>query len=403
MIRISENIDLKEMTTFGIPAECGRLIEFDDYTRDLPELNRRGLLKDAFIIGGGSNLLLKSDLRHRTFLRPAPVDINGPRNLADFSQPCLTLTLPAGVRLDDACRLTAEAGFWKLVNLSGIPGTVGGAAVQNVGAYGVEFKDVVSYVTCYSPAEDRFLELSAEECRYGYRDSIFKHLPEGQELIVCSVTFRLEKHPEHPLNLSYRGLRVFLAGKLGLPADATAGEIEDALKAKDYFSPSCISGFIREMRDAKLPSPAKTGSAGSFFKNPVVNDAEFAEVTDRWRSLSGDPEATVPAHDVPAETPRMAEAHAKDEASAKDNASGKDETTVEKKRFHKLSAAWLIDHAGCKPLTVGGAALWPTQPLVLVNASGKATAADVLALEQMVIDKVKTTFGVSLSPEVIHV
>lgn len=386
MIRIFENIDLKEMTTFGISAECGRLIEFDDYKTDLPELNRRGLLKDVFVIGGGSNLLLAGDLSRRTFLRPAPQavsEISENSDNSDNSDNSLTIILPAGVRLDDACRLTAGAGYWELVNLSGIPGTIGGAAVQNVGAYGVEFKDVVGTVICYDSAEDRFVEMSAADCRYGYRDSMFKHLPEDRRLIVCAAKINLKKNPAQPLNLSYRGLRVYLAGKLGLPADASAEEIEKELKARNLFNPGRISDFIREMRDAKLPSPTVTGSAGSFFKNPVVTSTELSEITSRWRTLSGDPGASVPAHDVHCE------------ATADNETSGEP--------LHKLSAAWLIDHAGCKPLTSGGAALWQSQPLVLVNASGNATAADILDLEHKVIDKVRSVFGVTLSPEVIHV
>lgn len=358
MIEITENIDLKEMTTFGISAPCGRLVEFSNPQEDLPELNRRGLLKDALVIGGGSNLLFadREAANSLTVVHPVASEISINGFEPDGS---VVFKVDAGVVLDDFCAETAKEGYWGMENLSGIPGQIGGAAVQNVGAYGTEFKDVVESVTCYDIEADRFVTLTNEECRYGYRDSVFKHPDESREatgnarnrLIVCFVTIRLSR--AYSPNLAYKGLR-------------------DALAAADWLTPRLVRDTVLRIRDGKLPDPKQVGSAGSFFKNPVVEEYFLEDVMERWERHPGSEGIPLQYHRLP---------------------DGKS----------KLSAAWLIDKAGCKGMTFGGASLWPSQPLVIVNAEGKATGTDIVGLEHEIGRRVYDTFGIWLEPEVIHI
>lgn len=351
MIEIKENIDIREMTTFGISAPCGRLVEFSDPPTDLPVLNKEGLLKDAIILGGGSNLLFtgRRNPKDLTVVHPSASEISIFGYEPDGS---ILFKVDAGVVLDDLCAQTCKEGYWGLENLSGIPGQIGGAAVQNVGAYGTEFKDVVKSVTCYDVEADRFVTLGNAECRYGYRDSIFKHADQNTRLIVCFVIIRLSRN--YSPNLSYRGLR-----------DALAPD-------ETHISPMKVRNTVIAIREGKLPDPKIVGSAGSFFKNPIISPEELHTLQQRWANNPDSQGKPLPYH-----------------LTADGSA--------------KLSAAWLIDKAGCKLLKKRGASLWPAQPLVIVNADGTATGEDILALEQRIIQQVATTFGVNLTPEVVHI
>lgn len=340
MIRISNDTDIRKMTTFGLPAECGRFIEYDT-PEDLHELYHSGLLRDILPIGGGSNLLFTSGrydgtVAHCTY---GHVDIGLPD-----AKGYVNVHAAAGCVLDRLCGLTASRGLWGLENLSGIPGEIGGATVQNVGAYGAELKDTVTAVECFDTVTGRAFTLTGAECAYGYRDSVFKHL--ANTTIVTSVHLRLSAHP-HP-RLGYAALAERFSD-----ADPSA------------LTPDMLRTAVMELRGSKLPDPSQTGSAGSFFKNPVVGH-------DIYEHIALKANKPVPGHVLP-------------------------NGTV------KLSAAWLIDHAGCKGMSHGGAALWPMQPLVIVNATGSATGHDVVALERAVTEAVKSTFGITLDPEVVHI
>lgn len=365
MIRLYEDIDLKEMTTFGLPARCGRLIEFSEPEKDLPELDRRGLLDMAVVLGGGSNMLFTAPVPGLTVIHPA----NSAITIGRAVNGTVTVTADAGVILDDLCSLTAGKKLWGLENLSGIPGHIGGAAVQNVGAYGTEFKNVVESVTCYCCKSHDFVTLSAKDCRYAYRDSIFKHLLPDEKLIVCRVNLRLKEEPMP--RLGYKGLHDALRVQYNLQDGNTTQEDTELLIEKG-ITPMTIREAVISLRDKKLPDPSKIGSAGSFFKNPVVTMDELNRIESAWNSVPGNAASPLPYHQLP-------------DGNA------------------KLSAAWLIDKSGCKPLAKGGAALWQTQPLVIVNLSGEARGKDVVELEKEVVRRVKSVFGVILTPEVIHI
>ena len=238
--------------------------------------------------------------------------------------------------MDDLIQWTLDHNLYGLENLSAIPGTVGASAVQNVGAYGAEAKDLIESVEAYDLQERRHCTFSNADCHFAYRDSLFKHLP-GRYLIL-RVTYRLSE--TFTPNLSYKALE-------GLPHD-TAQQLREA---------------ITEVRWSKLPRPEEHGSAGSFFKNPVVDEPTYLRLK--------------------AEHPDMPDAHRSDNG-------------------YKLSAGWLIDRAGWKGRTQGRAGVWPKNALVLYNADG-CTGDEVRALAAAIQQDVKQKFGVTLDPEAIIV
>lgn len=336
------------MTTFGLPAECGRLIEYDT-AADLQELRNAGMLKETMPIGGGSNILFTTGRFNGTILHCNNTTVNINRS---NSSGAVEVYAAAGCNLDMLCAMTCAEGLWGMENLSGIPGEIGGAAVQNVGAYGAEFRDLVKHVICFDPSTGNETTIENADCRYGYRDSVFKH-PEGKNLIVTGVVLALSPTPKPNRNYA-----------------ALAAAFKDT--ADEKLTPTDFRNEILRLRTAKLPDPAIAGSAGSFFKNPVVSAQRHREISARFGR-------EIPGHIVPAESSDATEPDV------------------------KLSAAWLIDNAGCKGFTQGGASLWPSQPLVIINTCGQATGEDVVALEKRIIQTVRNVFQVELSPEVIHI
>ena len=259
------------------------------------------------------------------------------------------LTVGSGVVFDDFIANVAGNGLWGPENLSLIPGEVGAAAVQNIGAYGVEAKDIISGVVCLDTKDWTKTVFKVGECGYGYRDSRFKH--ERGRYIITSVLFRVTR--KYSPKLDYGGVR-----------NALEGYDLNALKPTD------IREAIIRIRNAKLPDPAKIGSAGSFFKNPVISREHFERILNA--ECPQGTHADIPHYDLP-------------------------DGTV------KVPAAWLIDQCGFRGKKLGGAQVYEKQPLVIVNASGSATPEDVLALENEIIAKVKEKYDIVLHPEVDHI
>ncbi len=331
MITIQENVSLAPLHTMGLDVKCRRLIKFNN-AADLSRI-RTMLSPDEplLIMGAGSNLLFTSDFEG-TIIYP---DIR----YVKFSGS--DVTAGCGVAMDSLINDACHRGLWGLENLSGIPGTVGASVVQNVGAYGVEAGDFVKTVYLYDLATGFHERMEAEDCKFGYRDSVFKHIT-GK--VILGVTFRLSTYANP--RLDYGNLRQMVTD---IP----------------MLRPGDVRRAVIEVRDSKLPRPEETGSAGSFFKNPVITAEEFKALKER---LATD--------DIP---------HFVQPDGV------------------KLSAAWLIDKAGCKGMTAGGAAVWENQPLVIVNSDGNATPADILALEDQVVKAVEDFSGITLNPEVQHI
>jgi UDP-N-acetylmuramate dehydrogenase len=238
---------------------------------------------------------------------------------------------------------TLAQGLGGLENLALIPGTVGASPIQNIGAYGAEVKDVFHSLTAFDFASGTMRTMTAADCRFAYRDSVFKH-PEGASLVVLDVVFALPR--AWAPNLRYAEL----AQALLLPGIAAP-------------TPRQVADAVIAIRRRKLPDPADIGNAGSYFKHPVVPRELCARLLERWPNL---------VH------------HAQPDGT------------------DKLAAGWLIDQCGWKGKNLGRAGVYPKQALVLVN-NGGATGAEILALARAIQDDVEARFGVRLEPEPVLV
>lgn len=314
-----ENISLKNLNTFGIEAKARRMLVVEPGDA-VPKVEG-----PLLVLGAGSDVVFTHDYEG-TVMRLADV--------ADVLVDGTCVSAWGGMAMDDLVQWTIDRGLYGLENLSAIPGTVGASVVQNVGAYGVEAKDVVERVEAYDLQQDCMVCLSPAECAFGYRTSRFKQEP-GRWLVL-RVVYRL--NATFVPNLSYKALE-------GMPHN-TAHNLREA---------------ITSLRWCKLPRPEEHGSAGSFFKNPVVDGDKYANL----RALY----------------PEMPEAHATPAGC-------------------KLSAGWLIDRAGWKGRTMGKAGVWPNNALVLYNAGG-CTGDEVVALARAIRDDVFDRFGVALECEAI--
>ena len=338
-----ENYDLGAHNTFGMKVKAALYIEYDSVD-ELMSLDYKSLPQPIFHIGAGSNLLFTKDF-------PGTVLHSNIKYIkyVDMGLDEVLLTVGSGVVFNDFIANVAGNGLWGPENLSLIPGEVGAAAVQNIGAYGVEAKDIISGVVCLDTKDWTKTVFKVGECAYGYRDSRFKH--ERGRYIITSVLFRVTR--KYSPKLDYGGVR-----------NALEGYDLNALKPTD------IREAIIRIRNAKLPDPAKIGSAGSFFKNPVISREHFERILNAECPQGS--HADIPHYDLP-------------------------DGTV------KVPAAWLIDQCGFRGKKLGGAQVYEKQPLVIVNASGSASPEDVLALENEIIAKVKEKYDIVLHPEVDHI
>ena len=397
MIRTSYYQDLTKMNTFGMKVKARCFMEYDSVA-DLVDIEFEELARPVLHIGGGSNLLFTDDFKGTVLHSKIDFieileggnadctceDQTDSRHCEKQSErrfPVL-VSVGAGVVFDDFCAWAAKEGLWGVENLSYIPGEVGASAVQNIGAYGVEVKDVIHKVYCYDTVEVEFVSFSVEECGYGYRDSIFKNPEIKGRYIVTHVVFALSREPQPRLDYAHLkeavaeaaslssdprlpgGRHPLAEGGMSLPGDTTS-----AFDAR--VTPAIIRKVIIKIRKEKLPEPSVVGSAGSFFKNPVITLEHFARIESAAKAEHG-PDYKVPHYDLP-------------------------DGTV------KVPAAWMIEQCGWKGKRSGGAAVWEKQPLVIVNYTGNAYPEEIIGLEKRIIASVKAKFGVDLHPEVEHV
>ncbi len=348
MITKIENCDLSSRNTFGMKVKCRLFVEMTS-ERDLLSIDWDSLPEPIFVMGGGSNLLFTGDFPGTVVhLGSSSIETVG----EDPSEGTVTVKASAGVVFDDLCAWAAERGLWGLENLSLIPGEVGASAVQNIGAYGVEAKDVILSVHVFDRETSSFEDIGCSLCGYGYRASNFKTVWKGR-YVVTGVTFTLSSIPCPKLD--YGGVRKAVAQRYG----------EDCT-----LTPSMVRDTVISIRREKLPDPKETGSAGSFFCNPVISREHFHRIEKEAKSDNGE-DYSVPHYEVG--------------------------------DMVKVPAAWMIDQCGFKGKTLGGAQVYPKQPLVIVNATGEASPSEIIALEKEVIERVKAKYGIELHPEVEHV
>ena len=323
-------------------VSCRAYVEVSD-PEDLLTLDFSSLPQPLFVMGGGSNLLFTKDFPGTVLhLCNKGYDV-----IPSEAKESIFVTAGAGVVFDDFCAWAASEGLWGPENLSLIPGEVGASAVQNIGAYGVEAKDIIDTVHAFDRTTRAFVDIPGADCGYGYRTSLFKTDWKGR-YIITAVTFRLSAVPQPKLD--YGGVRKAL------------GDREP--------TPQVIRETVIGIRELKLPDPKVTGSAGSFFCNPVIERDHFEKIVAIAKAENG-PEYEVPHYDVGERV--------------------------------KVPAAWMIDQCGFKGAREGGAQVYPKQPLVIVNETGNATPDEIIALEQRVIGTIREKYGIELHPEVEHV
>ena len=334
--RITEHARLDARNSFGVAARAPMLVEVPDAAA-LPGLFGNAMLRDGpvLVLGGGSNLLFAGDPEGVVLALTG----RGRRIVADDGTHAI-VRADAGGEWHDLVLWTLGQGLSGLENLALIPGTVGAAPIQNIGAYGVEVRERIHAVEAFERATGKSLRLTAEDCAFGYRDSRFKHEPE--RFVVTAVEFALPRTPQP--RLEYAGI----------------GEELAAMDVTGTPRPSQVAEAVCRIRRRKLPDPAVIGNAGSFFKNPMVPVAQ-ADALHR-------------AH------PALPMFRVGDDG------------------VRKLSAAWLIDACGWKGHREGDAGVAASHALVLVN-HGSATGAQLLDLARRIAASVHERFGVAIEPE----
>ena len=360
MVRTEYYKDLTKMNTFGMKVKARCFIEYDSVA-DLVDIEFEELARPVLHIGGGSNLLFTDDFKgtvlHSKINFIEILEKEEPRHCEeqdDVAIPSPVLvSVGAGVVFDEFCDWAAKEGLWGVENLSYIPGEVGASAVQNIGAYGVEVKDVIRKVYCYDTIDEEFVNFDVEDLEYGYRDSAFKDPEVKGRYIVTHVVFALSREPQPKLDYGH-----------------LKEAVETAAAGKD-ITPGIIRKTIIKIRKEKLPEPSVMGSAGSFFKNPVITAEHFARIEAAAKAEHG-ADVKVPHYDLP-------------------------DGTV------KVPAAWMIEQCGWKGKRSGGAAVYDKQPLVIVNYTGEAYPEEIIGLERRIIASVKSKFDIVLHPEVDHI
>jgi UDP-N-acetylmuramate dehydrogenase len=335
MLQIQENVSLKNFNTFGIDANARYFAEIN-HADELTELfaDPQWLQMPRLILGGGSNMLMVADFDGLVIR----LNIRGIEHRISHND--VFVEAGAGEVWNDLVNYCVGYGYAGIENLSLIPGSVGASPIQNIGAYGVELKDVFESCRAFEMATGAIRTFTKEDCKFGYRESVFKSELAGQYIIV-SVKFYLSLIPH--FNLKY-------------------GAIEQELAARGITEPTLkdVSLVVSHIRVSKLPDPSTIGNAGSFFKNPVISAAEFVPIKQNFPDV-----VNYPAGDGQV----------------------------------KLAAGWLIEQCGWKGKTVGNTGTWKNQALVLVNHGG-ATGEEVYSLSSQIIDSVYTKFGVTLQREV---
>lgn len=335
MLQIQENVSLKNFNTFGIDVNARYFAEIN-HEADLVELfaDTQWHQIQRLVLGGGSNMLLVKDFDGLVIR----LNIRGIEHR--ISHDDVHIEAGAGEVWNDLVNYCVAHGFAGMENLSLIPGSVGASPVQNIGAYGVELKDVFESCHAFEIATGQFHTFTKDDCKFGYRESVFKAELAGQ-FIITLVKFKLSLNPH--LNLKY-------------------GAIEQELANRNIEKPTIkdVSQVVSHIRVSKLPDPSTIGNAGSFFKNPVISRQEFEAIQQKHPDVVNYPVG---------------------------------------EGMVKLAAGWLIEQCGWKGKQVGHTGTWKNQALVLVNHGG-ATGEEIYNFSSQIIDSVYNKFGVSLQREV---
>jgi UDP-N-acetylmuramate dehydrogenase len=337
MMQMQENISLKPFNTFGIDAKARYFATFSS----LDELqsaiyNLQSTIRNRIVLGGGSNILFTQNF-DGLVLKNEIKGINHVHEDADF----FYVNAAAGEQWHSFVMHCIENNYTGIENLSLIPGCVGAAPMQNIGAYGVEIKDVFEELEAFHIHDKTIIKFNLDDCAFGYRESVFKRKYKG-EFVILNVTFRLRK--QAVFNTSY-------------------GAIEEELVKMNIseLSIRAISQAVINIRSSKLPDPKLIGNAGSFFKNPTISARHLQELQQTYPSIPNYP--------------------------------------ADNQANRKIAAGWLIEQCGWKGFRDGDAGCHAKQALVLVNY-GHATGAEIFSLSERITSSVQATFGIELEREV---
>lgn len=334
-MQIQNDISLKAFNTFGIEVSAKHFAKFDTLS-ELQALNEYRIIKNEklLVLGGGSNVLFTGDY-NGLIIKNELKGIEVVNEDDDF----IYLKASAGENWHQLVLYCIQNNFAGLENLTLIPGNVGASPMQNIGAYGVEIKDVFYSLEAFHLQEKTIVTFNNTECNFGYRESVFKRKYKGQ-FVILNVTFQLRKNPT--VNISY-------------------GAIQQELEAMGVIdiSIAAISQAVARIRQSKLPDPRVIGNAGSFFKNPTISKEAFDLLKNQYPSIVGYPVA----------------------------------------EKVKVAAGWLIEDCGWKGYRRGDAGCHNKQALVLVNY-GQAQGTDMVKLAVEIMASVKEKFGIKLEPEI---
>ena len=332
---IHPNFSLKKYNTFGIEAKAKQFVAVHS-TEDLKTILQQYAAEPKFILGGGSNMLLTQDIKALVI----HVDLKGKKILKE-DEDFVWVESMAGENWHEFVLWTIDQNFGGLENMSLIPGNVGTTPVQNIGAYGTEIKDTFVSCEAINSATQEMKTFTKEECRFGYRESIFKHEVKDQ-FIITSVVFKLTKR-NHNINISY-------------------GDITKELEKQGVITPTLkdVSNAVIAIRQSKLPDPKELGNSGSFFKNPIIPKEAYEKIKALHPEM---PHYVVSETDV------------------------------------KVPAGWLIERAGFKGKRFGDAGIHKNQALVLVNY-GNATGQEILKVSKDIQATILKEFGIAIEAEV---
>ncbi|WP_298498602.1 UDP-N-acetylmuramate dehydrogenase [uncultured Algibacter sp.] len=334
-MQIQNNISLKPFNTFGIDAKAKHFVSVNNLD-DLKHILSLENQPNKLILGGGSNMLLTQDFDGLVIR----INLKGIKIISE-NEDTVIVQANAGENWHEFVLWCINNDFGGIENLSLIPGNVGTAPIQNIGAYGVELKDVFESCEAMELSTKNIKSFSKTDCNFGYRNSVFKQEARGK-FIITSVNFKLSKK-HHKLNINY-------------------GAIASQLKIMNVSNPTIqdISKAIISIRESKLPNPKEIGNSGSFFKNPVISKTHFNSILLNFNDA---PSYPVSENEV------------------------------------KVPAGWLIEKAGFKGKRFGDYGIHKNQALVLVNY-GNAQGADILKLSKLIQKTIKRIFGISIEAEV---
>jgi len=333
MNKISSNFSLKEYNTFNIDVKSDKFISINSEDQLIDFLSQNKGEENIFILGGGSNVLFSKDYKGTI----VHISIKGKKIIEELDD-SIIIEVSSGENWHEFVKWSIENNYGGIENLSLIPGNVGAAPIQNIGAYGVELKDVFDSCRVLLIDSNEIKHYNKDECEFDYRSSVFKS-KQKNKYIILSIRLKLTKEP-HSYNLSYDSLKKRFNDK--------------------EINLSNISEEIIKIRESKLPDPNKIGNCGSFFKNPLIESTKLDKLLEKYPKL--------PHH-------------------------------KSQNGLYKVPAAWLIEKMGFKQKSLGDVGVYINQPLVVVN-NGNANGYDILNFTNSIKKSVKEEFNIDLQEEV---